>query len=98
MVKNWYYRTPKNFRFTAKFPKMIRKFLLKLPGSRGSPTSVVIEINPVDALDSPTKKIEVVVRSAAELEWIKEILSNPKANELAEKNGQSKSSEERICF
>ena len=23
MVKNWYKRTPKNFRFTAKFPKVI---------------------------------------------------------------------------
>ena len=23
MVKNWYKRTPENFRFTAKFPKVI---------------------------------------------------------------------------
>ena len=23
MVKNWYRRTPNNFRFTAKFPKVI---------------------------------------------------------------------------
>jgi hypothetical protein len=60
-------------------------FLLKLPGLKGNPPSVVIEINPVDALGLPTKKRGVIVRSAAELEWIKEVLSNPKAVELAEK-------------
>ncbi|MGI0043432.1 MAG: hypothetical protein ACRD47_06955 [Nitrososphaeraceae archaeon] len=60
-------------------------FLLKLPGLRGNPPSIVFEINPVDASGSPTKKRGVVVRSAAELEWIKDILLNPKTAELAEK-------------
>lgn len=59
-------------------------FILKLPGRRGNPLSVVLEINPVDALGSPTKKRGVIVRSTAELEWIKDILSNPKVAELAE--------------
>jgi hypothetical protein len=43
-------------------------FILKLPGSRGNPPSAVIEINPVDALGSPTKKRGVIIRSATELE------------------------------
>lgn len=59
-------------------------FILKLPGLRGNPPSVVIEINPVDASGSPTKKRGVVIRSAAELQRIKDILSNPKIAELAE--------------
>jgi hypothetical protein len=58
-------------------------FILKLPGLRGNPPSVVIEINPVDASGSPTKKRGVVIRSAAELQWIKDILSNSKIAELA---------------
>lgn len=31
-------------------------FLLKLPGLRGNPPSIAIEINPVDASGSPTKE------------------------------------------
>jgi len=60
-------------------------FLLKLPGLKGNPPTIVIEINPVDASGSPMKKRGVIVRSVAELEWIRDILSNPKATELAEK-------------
>jgi hypothetical protein len=41
-------------------------FILKLPGPRGSPPSVVLEVNPVDALGSPTKKRGVIIRSTAE--------------------------------
>jgi hypothetical protein len=58
-------------------------FVLKLPGLRGNPPSVVLEINPVDALGSPTKKRGVIIRSTSELQWIKDILSNPKVAELA---------------
>jgi hypothetical protein len=57
-------------------------FLLKIPGLKGNPSSIAIEINPVDALGSPTKKRGVVIRSAVELEWIRDILLNPKAAEL----------------
>ena len=35
-------------------------FLLKLPGWRGNPQYIVLEINPVDASGSPTKKREIV--------------------------------------
>lgn len=47
--------------------------------------SIVIGINTVDASGSPTKKKGVIVRSAAELDMIRNILSNPKTAELAEK-------------
>jgi hypothetical protein len=60
-------------------------FLLKLPGLKDNPSSIAIEINPVDALGLPTKKRGVVIRSAAELEWIRDILSNSKAAELAKR-------------
>ena len=75
-------------------------FLLKLPGLKGNPSSIAIEINPVDALGSPTKKRGVVIRSAAELEWIMDISSNPKAAELIGKidkvNPQRKERSPRI--
>lgn len=74
-------------------------FLLKLPGLKGNPSSIAIEINPVDASGLPTKKRGFVIRSAAELEWIRDILSNPKVVELAEKmdkvNPQKKESTSR---
>ncbi|MPZ07659.1 MAG: hypothetical protein GEU26_14785 [Nitrososphaeraceae archaeon] len=60
-------------------------FLLKLPGLKGNPPSIAIEINPVDTSGLPTKKRGVVIRSAAELEWIRDILSNSKAVELVQR-------------
>jgi hypothetical protein len=60
-------------------------FLLKLPGLKGNPPSIAIEINPVDASGLPTKKRGVVIRSAAELEWIRDISSNSKAAELVQR-------------
>ena len=75
-------------------------FLLKLPSLKGNPSSIAIEINPVDVLGSPTKKRGVVIRSAAELEWIRDISSNPKAAELIGKidkvNPQRKERSPRI--
>lgn len=41
-------------------------------------------INPVDALGYHNEKRRVVLRSAAKLEWIKDVLSNPQGVELAE--------------
>ena len=40
-------------------------FLLKLPSSRTRQAAVVIEINPVDATGSATKKRGIVIRSAS---------------------------------
>jgi len=71
-------------------------FLLKIPGLRGNPPSIVIEINPVDASGLPTKKRGVIVRSAAELNLITNILSNPKTAELAEKVDKVNPSKEEV--
>ena|SRR5215207_4047778 len=63
-------------------------FLLKLPSSKtstGRKEALAIEINPINpATSSPAKKRGIVIRSAAELEQITEILTDPKISELAE--------------
>jgi hypothetical protein len=58
-------------------------FLLKLPSYKARLASVAIEINPVDASGSPTKKRGISIRSASELNEINSILTNPKLAELA---------------
>ena len=60
-------------------------FLLKLPSSRTRQAAVVIEINPVDATGSATKKRGIVIRSASELNEFNRILANQKLGELARK-------------
>ena len=57
-------------------------FLLKLPSSRTRQAAVAIEVNPVDAVGSATKKRGIVIRSASELN---RILANQKLVELARK-------------
>jgi hypothetical protein len=58
-------------------------FLLKLPSFRGRSASIAIEVNPVDASGSVTKKRGIVVRSSAELDEISRLLTNPKLSEMA---------------
>src|SRR5436309_10596865 len=58
-------------------------FLLKLPSSRTRQAAVVIEINPVDATGSATKKRGIVIRSASELNEFNRILANEKLGELS---------------
>lgn len=60
-------------------------FLFRLPTSRGRPASLAIEINPIDTLDSITKKRGVVIRSSLELDEISGLLSHPKVSELSKK-------------
>lgn len=60
-------------------------FLLKLPSSRTRQAALAIEINPVDATGSATKKRGIVVRSASELNEFNHILANQKLAELARK-------------
>jgi GTPase involved in cell partitioning and DNA repair len=59
--------------------------LLKLPSSRTRQAAVVIEVNPVDATRSATKKRGIVIRSASELSEFNRILANRKLVELASK-------------
>ncbi len=58
-------------------------FLLKLPSSRYRHASVAIEINPVDAAGSATKKRGIVIGSTSELDQFNRILANEKLIELA---------------
>ena len=58
-------------------------YFLKLPASRTRQAAVAIEINPVDAVGSPTKKRGVVIRPASELNEIIGLLTNQKLAELA---------------
>jgi hypothetical protein len=57
-------------------------FLLKLPASRNRPSSIVIEINPVDTSGSPTKKRGIIIRSNSELVQIRNILDDVKLEQL----------------
>jgi hypothetical protein len=60
-------------------------FIFRVPGSKGRPASLAIEINPVDIYGSVTKKRGIVIRSASELDEISRLLSHPKVSELSKK-------------
>ncbi len=57
-------------------------FLLKLPSFRSRQASIAIEINPVDATGSATKKRGIIIRSASELDQFNHILIDQKLIEL----------------
>jgi hypothetical protein len=57
-----------------------------------------IEINPVDASGSVTKKRGVVIRSASELNEISSLLSNPKLVDLARKIDEVKPKEKEAAI
>ena len=56
---------------------------MKLPSSRSRQASIAIEINPVDAAGSATKKRGKVIKSASETDQFNRILANQKLMELA---------------
>ena len=62
--------------------------MLKLPSSRTRQAAVAIEVNPVDATGSATKKRGIVIRSASELNEFNRILANQKLVELASKSDE----------
>jgi hypothetical protein len=59
-------------------------FVMKMPGSKTRPASLSVEINPVDASGSPTKRRGVIVRSVEEYLDFKEIMTNEKVERLLE--------------
>jgi hypothetical protein len=61
---------------------------MKLPSSRTRQAAVTIEVNPVDATGSATKKRGIVVRSAFELSEFNRIMLNHKLVELARRVDQ----------
>ena len=63
-------------------------FLLKLPASKHSPSSIAIEINRTNTTTAGatfTRKKGIIIRSGSELEQFDQLLSNPKVVELAKK-------------
>jgi hypothetical protein len=58
-------------------------FLLRFPAFKSRPSSVAIEINPVDSAGAATKKRGIVIRSRSEYDQIHNILGNDKISELA---------------
>jgi hypothetical protein len=56
-----------------------------MPSSRSRQASVALEINPVEAAGSATKKKGIVIRSASELDQFNRILANQKLSELAKR-------------
>jgi hypothetical protein len=61
-------------------------FLLKLPASKQSPSSIAVEINPINASTGlGIKKRGIIIRDGSELEQFSQLLSNLKVVELAKK-------------
>jgi hypothetical protein len=57
-------------------------FILKLPASKNFPARLSVEINPVDASGTPTKRRGLIIREISEFEEFKEIMSNDKIESL----------------
>jgi hypothetical protein len=75
--------------------------LLKLPAFKKSPSSLAIEVNPINATTGlGTKKRGIIIRSGSELEQINQLLANPKVVELAKKievvNPKTKENSSRV--
>lgn len=59
-------------------------FIQKLPAYRGQPARLAIEVNPVDASGTPTKRKGLLIRDVSEYEEFKEILGNDKMETVFE--------------
>jgi hypothetical protein len=59
-------------------------FVMKMPGSKNREPSLSVEVNPVDASGSPTKRRGLIIRSVDELLEFKDILGNDKVETLLE--------------
>jgi len=59
-------------------------FVMKMPGNKSRATSLSVEINPVDAGGSPTKRRGLIIRTVDELLEFKDILGNEKVETLLE--------------
>ncbi|MFH2112808.1 MAG: hypothetical protein ABIJ47_16290 [Candidatus Bathyarchaeota archaeon] len=78
-------------------------FVMKMPGSKTRPASLSVEVNPVDAGGSPTKRRGLIIRGVEEYLEFKEILLNEKLESLLEmledvnpETGKSKASKDVI--
>jgi hypothetical protein len=53
-------------------------FVLKMPAYKSSPTRLAVELNPVDASGSPTKRRGLVLRTKQKLDEFKELFQYDK--------------------
>ena len=59
-------------------------FVMKMPGNKSRSANLSVEINPVDAGGSPTKRRGLILRTLEEYEEFKAILANEKVESLLE--------------
>jgi hypothetical protein len=59
-------------------------FVMKMPGNKSRVQCLSVEINPVDAGGSPTKRRGLIIRTVDELLEFKEIIGNEKVETLLE--------------
>ena len=59
-------------------------FVMKMPGNKSRSPSLAVELNPVDAGGSPTKRRGLIIRSVDELLEFKEMVTNDKVETLLE--------------
>ncbi len=57
-------------------------FVVKLPPYRGSPTRLVVELNPIDETGRPKRRRGLILRSSAELEEFKHLFGEEKLPKL----------------
>jgi len=57
-------------------------FIQKMPASKNAQARLAVEINPVDASGTPTKRRGLIIRDIAEFEEFKEIMGNSKIENL----------------
>ena len=59
-------------------------FVLRMPGNKSRDPSLSVELNPVDASGSPTKRRGLIVKDLMELEEFKDLINNSKVEDLLE--------------
>ncbi len=57
-------------------------FVMRMPGNKSRDPSLSVEVNPVDAAGSPTKRRGLIIKSVDELLEFKDIINNEKVEQL----------------
>ncbi|MEM1731267.1 MAG: hypothetical protein QXY26_09105 [Ignisphaera sp.] len=60
-------------------------FILRIPSDGKRPSSLAVEVNPVDDSGRPTKKRGLILRSSEELREFRELINDEKLPELMAK-------------
>lgn len=60
-------------------------FVMRMPGTKSREPSLSVELNPVDASGSPTKRRGLIVMNVMEFMEFKDLVNNEKVEELLER-------------